>query len=87
MKQLIVIYNMFAFKQQCVIINDKQEVEQTLYVDHNTIADSIIKLAYDNEIRNITIKGNMKLTSKIKDNIAKTEFRLYHINALRIALI
>lgn len=87
MKQLIVIYNMFSFKQQFIIINDNQEVEQTLYVDHNSIEDSIIRLAYQHDIRNITIKGNFKLTSKIRDNVAKQEFAQYKVNALKIALI
>lgn len=87
MKQLIVIYNMFSFKQQFIIINDNQEVEQTLYIDHNSIEDSIIRLAYQHDIRNITIKGHFKFTSKIKDNVAKQEFAQYKVNALKIALI
>ena len=87
MKQLIVIYTMFTFKQQMVLINENHEVEQTSYIANDKLEAEIMNYAYRQGVKDITIKGNKKVTAKLKDNLLKTEFKLYNKNELKIALI
>lgn len=87
MKQLIVIYTMFTFKQQMVLINENHEVEQTSYIANDKLEAAIMNYAYKQGVKDITIKGNKKVTAKLKDNLLKTEFKLYNKNELKIALI
>lgn len=87
MKQLIVIYTMFTFKQQVILINENHEVEQTSYIANDMLERAIMNYAYQQGVKDITIKGNKKITSKLKDNLLKTEFNNYHKNELKIALI
>lgn len=87
MKQLIVIYTMFTFKQQMVLINENHEVEQTSYIANDKLEAAIMNCAYRQGVKDITIKGNKKVTAKLKDNLLKTEFKLYNKNELKIALI
>lgn len=87
MKQLIVIYTMFTFKQQVILINENHEVEQTSYITNDMLERAIMNYAYQQGVKDITIKGNKKITSKLKDNLLKTEFNNYHKNELKIALI
>lgn len=87
MKQLIVIYTMFTFKQQMVLINENHEVEQTSYIANDKLEATIMNYAYRQGVKDITIKGNKKVTAKLKDNLLKTEFKLYNKNELKIALI
>lgn len=87
MKQLIVIYTMFTFKQQVILLNENHEVEQSSYIANDLLENAIINYAYQKQAKDITIKGNKRITEKLKVNILKMELNKYNKNDLKIALI
>lgn len=87
MKQLIVIYTMFTFKQQVILLNENHEVEQSSYIANDLLENAIINYAYQKQAKDITIKGNKRITEKLKANILKMELNKYNKNDLKIALI
>ena len=87
MKQLIIMYSMFTFKQQVIIMNDKNEVEQMSYVANDILEKTVIHYAYQQGIKNVIVRGNKKITAKLKDNLINAEMNNYHKNELVITLI
>ena len=86
MNRIIVDVKPFIFNQKIYCYND-DEVELMIKVNMNDLAETVFNIADKENITDISLAGNSKYLSKIKNDIIDCEHTKYGVRNINIKLI
>lgn len=85
MKNIVGIIQPFMFEQKLYVFND-QTLESKVSVPLNKVAETVVNLAYQEGITEVTLKGLHDFTAQQKKQIQESEASKYGVTKIHIDL-